>query len=104
MAIIADILRSGRAAISREEDWGSRDQPGRGNGCSLIALHNAWGDVHRGHFFLRKTWSLVYAEDALKKAIADDNVAAWNDSHTHAEVLAGWDRAIALAEEMERAR
>lgn len=35
------------------------------------------------------------------RSVMHDNIPAWSDSHTHPEVLAAFDRAIALAEAEE---
>jgi hypothetical protein len=75
-----DRLIAGRNRIEDPANWGqgmSFDRPG--TRCAAEAVGS-----HRG------------AEAALREAMGQP-VTAFNDSHTHAEVLAAYDRAIAAA-------
>ena len=93
--MVEDILRRARAMIATEAGWGDR--------CALLELTDAWSEIPRAGVFDQLDL-LEHAENVLMEAVHDDNIPWWNDSHSHAEVLAGFDAAIAIAEEMERAR
>lgn len=60
--------------------------------CALTAIDRAanWQGDH---------W--VKAAMRLKKVLNVSSIAVWNDSHTYPEVMAGFDKAIALAREQE---
>lgn len=66
--------------------------------CSFGALLKAATDAKGGNAWISfKDYD--GAVEMLKRGFnTKDSVGAWNDSHTHAEVLEGFDNAIALAE------
>ena len=82
-------LRAARRRIEREEDWCGCGPFGPGNAvCAHVAVMLTSGD-----------WGLVLG--VLRKSLpAGGTIHAYNDSHTHAEVLALFDRAI--SRELER--
>lgn len=92
MITSADRLRRARALIDTPDKWcqGRYHKP-TGRHCSLGAMNKAMG---RGK-------SDGFAERALYAAAAemgDGSVVLYNDTHTHAEVMALFDRAIEIAE------
>jgi hypothetical protein len=93
-AEVHDVLVRARARIEREEDWYQHDF-GRNDGpvCAAGALLRARGEsVEIGwHEAIHR-----YAEyRELNRAMGSRSVSGFNDTHTHAEVLAAFDRAIA---------
>ena len=85
----ADILRRARALIEREENW-SPVGWGSSQMCGLHALRSVLAD----HYYSQVGDDL---QDLLHR-VAGENFASYNDTHTHAEVLAKFDEAIAMAE------
>lgn len=97
-----EILRAARALISSPENWlqGTFAQNDFGVGvCS--------GDVTAVCFCSQGAINYFKYEadyDAVKKATStlsrnmDGSIFLFNDNHTHAEVLAAWDKAIAELE------
>lgn len=86
---VADVLRRARALIDSPEKWckgAMRTEDGRR--CIFGAIDDAAGRlaIDESHLFSRAT--------------GIRNIAEWNNApeRTHAEVLAAFDRAIALAE------
>lgn len=95
-----DLLKAARALIAEPERWTqgacARDTSGRA--CTTVSPHavrydtigalDAAGSDDRNYNEARR---------ALLVAIGDPvcGLSGWNDTHTHAEVLAGWDAAIA---------
>ena len=83
-----EILIAARKRIENPENWfgnGSYPQEGEIKECALVALtriSNRLGDA--------PSYKL------LSKSM-DGGIIHFNDSHTHAEVLAAFDRAIAEA-------
>lgn len=91
----SEVLRSAKARIGTPEKWGKGDTVReRGLLCAGLAINNSceWqiNEARAGSFFM--------------KAVRADSVPEWNDrpETTHAEVMAAFDRAIALAEADER--
>ena len=79
-----DVLIAARGLIAREEDWSSLGPRGvrQGQRCAAIAINDCG---FAGDGALR-----VFAE-----TIGSDSIGEWNDTHSHADVLAAFDRAIA---------
>ena len=100
----SQILRKAKALIDSPEKWlkGSYAADEHGNAlqidnqiackfCSVGALQKICDDANvyfGAMFYLGRETS--------------NNVAIFNDTHTHAEVMAKWDEAIALAETDEK--
>lgn len=100
-----EILRAARALIATPEQW-TQGTPARGQDgwpvwpespdarqwCAIGACVAAGSDDER--------W-MMRAIDALEAVALEGSVSAarFNDSHRHADVLALYDRAIALAEQ-----
>lgn len=94
---VSEFLRSARALIDKPEKWiqGTRRRYDTTSGiqqfCSVGALNaicegDLRGTRSRARFFL----------DSLS-----GDIIAYNDNCTHAEVIAVWDKAIAMAEQNE---
>ena len=106
----SEVLRAARAKIKKAENWTkgayARDAAGKfvyaveteaHSFCSLGACRTVVFDKHGDGD------ELVYegAKRALKRELLRDGeqeIADFNDTHSHAEVLALFDRAIAAAE------
>lgn len=58
--------------------------------CSIGAIESVYTTV----------WSKVQALYCLRKAIQNESVSMWNDNANHAEVMNGFDGAIAVATRM----
>jgi hypothetical protein len=86
MASTREVLVEARRLIEDPEKW-SRGHPGASEECIVTAL------VHAGNPLL------VLSEPyrLLLELIGPTSLAAWNDSHSHAEVLDLFDRAIGAA-------
>ena len=95
MKTTVKILTDARALIADENDWWPGLErggpPTLGKNCALHALGRISAripiDFSRGD-----------AYNVLFK-LSGNSVAAFNDTHTHAEVLALFDRAIKVAQE-----
>ena len=91
----SEVLRKAKALIDRPEKWfGPQNHPRGGvQNCALTALDVATNSsLSIGH--------PLYV--ALLKGMPNAvSVAYWNNTHTHAEVMQAFDRAIALAEKEE---
>jgi hypothetical protein len=108
----SEILRAAKALIEDPDHWvqGTYARPYReadpvnnhlmGNDpratcwCSMGALQKALDG-----FSIDESW-LKY-EKTLNKITEPVSMLTYNDTHTHAEVMKVWDRAIALAEAEE---
>lgn len=102
----ADILRAARELISTPEkwtqEWYSRDESGEWVSLSTASCFCAVGALARASGlddasdFEDRTLSKFF-----ERAIGASSIVNWNDDkdRTHAEILAGFDRAIALAEQ-----
>lgn len=96
-----ELLVKGRELISDEKRWTKGAFARDGNGHSL----NPWnitavcfcsiGALQRTHSKTDSTFHGAMA--ALDKAMSEDGVIYFNDTQTHSEVLAAWDRAIAAS-------
>lgn len=101
----SEVLRNAKKLIERPECWwadpdGTRDQPD-GTNCAVQAIQAA---CRNQRVRASKTYRAV--RELLRQAIGLDPwdlIPYWNDRSTHAEVLAAFDRAIALAEAEELA-
>jgi hypothetical protein len=73
-------------------EWIYPNHPAATCWCSVGAICAAEG--------LEGMWSDTRSIKALKKVLGTDDVSEWNDApeRTHDEVLAAFDKAIALAE------
>jgi hypothetical protein len=98
--VAAQLLRSARAMIDREEMWVQGRYNARGGRhCAIGALRAA------GRFYHSETLRLAHA---LLHNVANsrgfDSVEKMNDASTHAQVLAAFNSAIASAEAIASAR
>jgi hypothetical protein len=96
----SEILRAAQARIDTPANW-MHIHDGRicnpDGECALVALNEALEDD--------PGWLRDPAVVALIRAAGlscDWEIPPWNDSHTHAEVMAAFDRAIADAEAAEQ--
>ena len=100
----ADILRAAKARIATPERWtrGRMARDEDGNGVQSVSEHAcAWCSIGAVEAETgASTSALVRALRALNRAIDNKPIDDWNDApgRTHAEVLAAFDRAIAIAE------
>lgn len=99
-----DVLRKARALIEKPENWtqgmSARDSTGERADpmadaavrfCSYGAICHSTG----GSFVHPASRGAV---QALQDAADEAFFSLWNDSHTHAEVIAAFDKAIASLE------
>ena len=92
----SEVLRKAKALIDRPEKWfGPPTHPnGYGRNCALTAL-----DVATNSSLM--VWHPLYNVLLREMPGSAGSIAAWNNSHTHPEVMDAFDRAIALAEKEE---
>ncbi len=83
---VSDVLRAARAKIEKPENW---CQGSFRNGHAYCAL----GAVRESSYGVIR---YIEACDVLERLAGP--IPKYNDSHTHAEVLSLFDRAIATAE------
>ena len=78
-----DLMRA-KAFIDSPEKWcqGAYFSPNGAAACSLGAL-TTLDDANPAYFYLQRTM--------------DGFIGSFNDCHTHAEVMAAWDKAIELS-------
>lgn len=106
------ILKQARQLISNPEAWtqkrAARDAEGKAVhwSCSSAVSFCAIGAINRTVVLLHPeggrrddaAWRVIDgAHNYLQKATPSVSVALYNDEHTHEEVLAMFDKAIALA-------
>jgi hypothetical protein len=95
---VADILRAARGKIERPENWTqkalARDADG-GRADPFYEEATCW--CASGALYAIGTALFGAVFEALARAM-DGDIPTFNDSHTHAEVLAAFSRAIELAE------
>jgi len=94
-----EILKAARQLIEKREDWwdGSGDwtaQPA-GKVCVMQALAKAFHELKRADY--PTAWEECYGEllNALPSTLRRHGLATYNDTHSHEDVLALFDRAIA---------
>jgi hypothetical protein len=109
----AQLLRDARERIATPERWtrGTYARTAAGNGCASYSPRAvcwcAIGTLERSSPGGGRTidWNddspLSRAMGYLLEAIGQQKLHQWNDGRSHAEILAGFDRAIALAEGQE---
>ena len=88
---VRDVLIDAKAQIENPENWRQGEF-----GFSTNATC-AFGAVVRGANRLNASKDVFHAVSASIDGAAHGSVIRFNDSHTHAEVLALFDRAIASA-------
>lgn len=85
-----DILIAARARIENKTNWFGGDEPLRDDSidqrCAIMAINDICP---------AETDDYGRVRNALKRGMYASSVVEFNDSHTHAEVLAAFDRAIA---------
>ena len=97
MQTVKEILSAARAIIANEENWTqgryAKDKDGSSIGvnCSSAVCFCSIGAIYK------ITMSPSHAMEVLRKHMGD-SIMAFNDGHTHKEVLAAWDEAIASLE------
>ncbi len=99
VATTADVLRKAKGLIDSPEKWikGWFGRPAAGSQvitcfCSVGAIRRA-DDMSFGRTYC----SAIYV---MEQVVGGDSIALWNDAQerTHPEVMAAFDRAIAIAE------
>lgn len=95
----SELLRAAKARIDSPEKWWHGEFPAKheGSTCAYLALHSIGGDPAMGF--------LCEAIGTPTKRGFCGRIAAFNDAPTttHADIMAMYDRAIALAEQEEAA-
>lgn len=93
---VLGILREARGKIERPERWMTPERLAigscePGSDCAMTALPSIMigSSAEAAHETL--AWAMGLMDHI-------DRIAVWNDSHTHAEVLAAFDKAIASIE------
>src|SRR5690242_8238094 len=91
------VLREAKKLIEKKENWCQvklvNILPDGKQFCSLGAV---WA-AHQNNDQNQKKCGF-YLQRALESRKKPINIAAFNDTHTHAEVMQLWDEAIALEE------
>jgi len=97
-----EILKAARQLIEKREDWwdGRRDwwaQPA-GTFCVMQALAKDFHELKRADY--PTAWEECYGEllNALPPTWRRHGLATYNDTHSHEDMLALFDRAIAAME------
>lgn len=85
------MLEKGLSLIEDENDWSSE---GWGTDGTRCALHAIWG--FRSHDSYLKAFMLL---DGMTQAMNGDQLFEFNNSHTHAEVIALFQKAIRVEKE-----
>lgn len=96
---VKDVLIKARKLIeNRENWWDGHSQHKQGKNCAITAI----GKVCDAKYGIFHTTRHDEPCIALAEALQLDSafrLTQWNDSSTHEEVLAGFDRAIQMTEE-----
>jgi hypothetical protein len=95
-----EILREARAIVA--ENWGQGSAGsvpfvGRGGICAALACRNA-AEVDGLEYSTEAALARVVGEMSSDVYVRADAIYRFNDTHTHAEVLTLFDRAIANEE------
>ena len=104
----SQVLREARALIDSPEKWlrgsGAWSGDSRCIGCALI--HARMGDKTAPAWFTDADNKILLANFATQSGIGEGFIAVFkfNETASHPEVLAAFDRAIALAEKDEPQR
>ena len=94
MQTVKEILIAARAIIADEENWTqgayAKDKDGMSSGviCSNAVCFCSIGAI-------RKITISPFDAMAVLRNHMGDSIILFNDGHTHKEVLAAWDEAIA---------
>jgi len=101
MSAATEILKAARQLIEKREDWwdgsgGLSAQPA-GTVCVMQALAKASHEIKRADY--PTAWEECYELlNALTPTLRRHGLATYNDTHSHEDVLALFDRAIAATE------
>jgi hypothetical protein len=97
-----EILKAAREKIAKPENWtkGFAARNIHGHVTAAVA-RNAVCWCCLGAMWSLNADGYLNAEDAFRAATGEDSIANFNDTHTHAEVLAAFDKAIAALEGCE---
>jgi len=101
MKTTLEILMAARRRIEKPESWTQRayQRDKNGNSLSVWDAQDATCWCARGAIWsIDPKGKLTDAFKALELAVPEQTVTVFNDTHTHAEVLAAFDRAIAAEE------
>lgn len=106
-----EVLKKAREIIAKEENWAQHVFAANEKGesvpdyssdackfCSLGAISKAVGSDDEYHITNFVTYT--NAKRLLMSAI-DEHIAVFNDTHTHEEVIAAFDKAIEIGEHRE---
>ena len=97
-----DALREARELISERKHWttGRLARDKHGDGCVLFSTNAVAFCAEGAIALVTDALPLGAFGDAMSglSVAFDYDVASFNDTHSHAEVLAGYDKAIATEE------
>ena len=101
---IISSLEKARGFISNPKNWKNGapllDERNAGIHCSLTAIYDADGVPKQNYLamnsYLRRG---MIATDSNPTSNGSLELSAWNDSHTHEQVLVAFDKAIEFAKE-----
>lgn len=99
---VSEQLQAARKLIEHKEDWAQfQFEDDNGRICASEALRRTNAADHTQYYGREYVGGEAY--NALSKAMGVDDfsVSTFNDSHSHAEVLAAFDQAIATAQARE---
>ena len=101
-----DKLRAARALIAAPGGWTQGASARDSNGRAIVSHSPSAVCFCSGGALFRVNGHYLENREALRRAMNCDNLVDWNDvlGRTQAEVVAAFDRAIALAEEEAEAR
>lgn len=100
----SQILREARALIEKPERWcrGNYCIRRTGQRCAVGALREVTGDATHAPIEQGELCRLLAQAGGGMDYPSD--FTQWNDDHSHAEVMAAFDKAIELAEAKEASR
>lgn len=98
---VADTLREARRRIEEPEKWGKREEVQAGNRAKTCPFFAIFDDQPAVDFDTRESGIELFMKAIGARTSC--GIATWNDApgRTHADVMAAFDRAIALAESAE---
>lgn len=106
MTQVTQILQAARDLIAKPENW-TQDDFARAADGSGVAPHSdeavCWcslGAINKVSPPVEDNQTKKLAKILLRNAMGT-SIAAFNDTHTHEEVIAAWDETIKLAKEDE---
>ena len=90
---VLSILVKARSIIERPQNWCRRYSEGNAI-CAVHALQKAWAGMNLTSEVEVDAYRALGTAMGVKEPENGPMMGNWNDTHTHAEVLAAFDRAI----------